>query len=86
MDPDQIKLTTKGIFRRIEIPCDVVLKDTKRSKDKDHKEVVNIVIKYSKILIKDKEEWVQPTVVRLQATQEPGAGRQDTRTRTRGNQ
>ena len=33
------------------------------------------------ILINDKEEWVQPAVVRLQATQEPGGGRQGHRGR-----
>ena len=36
------------------------------------------------ILINDKEEWVQPAVVRLQATQEPGGGRQGQRRRRGG--
>ena len=39
------------------------------------------VIFSSLSLINDKEEWVQPAVVRLQATQEPGGGRQGQRRR-----
>ena len=35
------------------------------------------------IIINDKEEWVQPAVVRLQATQEAGGGRQRLRGRGR---
>ena len=35
------------------------------------------------ILINDKEEWVQPAVVRMQATQEAGGGRQRPRGRGR---
>ena len=35
------------------------------------------------IIINDKEEWIQPAVVRLQATQEAGGGRQRLRGRGR---
>ena len=36
------------------------------------------------ILINDKEEWIQPAVIRLQATQDCGGGRQGNRRRNVG--
>ena len=53
-----------------------VISNHRRPLQRQVSEGVKIHNSLADILINDKEEWVQPAVVRLQATQEPGGGRQ----------
>ena len=53
-----------------------VISNHRRPLQRQVTEGVKIHNSLADILINDKEEWVQPAVVRLQATQEPGGGRQ----------
>ena len=56
-----------------------VISNHRRPLQRQVTEGVKIHNSLADILINDKEEWVQPAVVRLQATQEPGGGRQGPR-------
>ena len=63
------------------------IKDTQAFKTRVIKTFTDGVIIHNSdadILINDKEEWVQPAVVRMQSTREPGGGIQSARRTGRG--
>ena len=61
-----------------------VLSTYRKPLERQIMEGVKIHNSMADILINGKEEWIQPAVVRLQATQEPGGGRRQTHRRREG--
>jgi hypothetical protein len=79
-DPDQITTDedgrAKSIYRKIDIPNDVELKENTRSLDRYQREVINIGVKYAKGIVKARKEGnASPTAPLLMVHGGAGAGK-----------